>query len=94
MIRRRWMAVLLLVGLVAGFALAATAGTEDVPRITKEKLKEMSGNPDLVILDVRIGKDWDASEFKIKGAVREDPEKIDEWKDKLSKEKTIVLYCA
>jgi predicted sulfurtransferase len=94
MIRKRWVAVFLLAGLVAGFALAASAGTEDVPRMTKEALKAMAGNPDLVLLDVRRGKDWDASEFKIKGAVREDPEKFDAWKSKLPKEKTIVLYCA
>ena len=92
---KRWMAVLLAVGMVAGFA-AAAAGTEDAPRITKEELKGMlaSPDPDLVLLDIRVGKDWDASEFKIKGAVRQDPSKFDEWKAKLDKGKKIVLYCA
>jgi hypothetical protein len=94
MICKRWMAVLLAVVMVAGFAVAAVAATEDAPRITKEELKGMLGKPELVLLDVRRGKDWDSSEFKIKGAVREDPSKIDEWKGKVDKGKTLVLYCA
>ena len=94
MICKRWMAVLLAVGMLVGFAAAAAAATEDVPRITKEELKGMMGKPDLVLLDVRAGKDWDASEIKIKGAVRQDPSKFDEWKAKLDKGKTLVLYCA
>ena len=94
MVCKRWLAVLLVVVVVAGFAVAAAAATEDAPRITKEELKGMLGKPELVLLDVRRGKDWDSSEFKIKGAVREDPSKIDEWKGKVDKGKTLVLYCA
>ncbi len=94
MARKRLMMVFLLAGIVAGFAFTAVAGNENVPRMAKEELKAKIGNPDLIVLDVRTGKDWDASEFKIKGALREDSAKIDGWKDKYSKEKTIVLYCA
>ncbi len=39
----------------------------DVPRITKEELKSMLGNPDVVILDVRGAKQWKASEKKNQG---------------------------
>ena len=94
MIRKRWMVVLLLTGIAAGFAFTALAAPEDIPRMTRDELKGMMQNPDMVILDVRVGKDWDASEFKIKGAVRTDPAKLDAWKDKFGKEKTLVLYCA
>jgi hypothetical protein len=50
-----------------------TARADDVPRMTKEELRARLGAPELVILDLRIGRDWQASDLKIKGAVREDP---------------------
>ena len=90
--------ILAVIGFVLSFAVMGVspdpAFSEDVPRITKEELKEKLGNPDVVIVDVRIGKDWKASEFKIKGAVRADPKKITSWAEKQEKEKTLVLYCA
>jgi rhodanese-related sulfurtransferase len=69
--------------------------TEDAktPRITKEELKSMMGNPDLIIIDVRLGEEWKKSEWKIKGAVREDPEEdFRTWMSKYPKEKTLVFY--
>jgi rhodanese-related sulfurtransferase len=66
----------------------------DVPRMTKDELKALLGNPDLVILDVRASSDWTASDLKIKGAVREDPNDTESWANKYSKDKTLVLYCA
>jgi rhodanese-related sulfurtransferase len=54
----------------------------------------MMNNPDLVIIDVRTGRDWASSESKIKGAVREEPNKAESWADKYEKSKTLVLYCA
>jgi len=66
----------------------------DAPRITKEELKAKMGNPDLLIIDVRYGKDWTESDLKIKGAVREDPDAVDSWASKYSKDKTLVFYCA
>lgn len=68
----------------------------DVPRISKEKLKSMLGNPDVVVVDVRTFFDRKMSVNQIKGAVREDPDpaKVKSWAKKYSKEKTIVLYCA
>lgn len=68
-----------------------------VPRMTKEKLNSLLGNSDLdvIILDVRLGKEWYNSKWKIKGAVREDPEKdVKAWADKYPKDKTLVLYCS
>ena len=38
--------------------------------MTKDELKAMLGNPDLVIFDVRLGSDYFASDTKIKGAKR------------------------
>jgi len=62
--------------------------------MTKEYLKGLLSNSDLAIVDVRFRRDWTCSDLKIKGAVREDPENIESWANKYSKDKTIVLYCA
>jgi rhodanese-related sulfurtransferase len=68
----------------------------EIPRISKEELKSMLGNPDVVIIDVRIIADHNKSVKQIKGSVREDPNptEVKSWANKYSKEKTIVLYCA
>jgi len=67
---------------------------EDVQRMTKEELKAVIDSPDVIIVDVRSGRDWKSSESKIKNAVREEPYKADSWGDKHDKNKTYVLYCA
>jgi cytochrome c-type biogenesis protein CcmH/NrfF len=64
----------------------------DIPRITKEELKSMLGNPDAVIVDVRGAKQWEASGRKIKGAVWEDPKNVESWADKYPKGKIFVFY--
>jgi rhodanese-related sulfurtransferase len=66
----------------------------DVPRMTKDELKALLGNPELIILDVRLGGDWKDSDLKIKGAVREEPRDMESWANKYSKDKTLVLYCS
>ena len=77
------------------FGIFAQIGlTADVPRISKEEFKEKIGAPDVVIVDVRQVKDWTASEYKIKGAVREDPSNINSWSGKYDKDKILILYCA
>jgi len=78
-----------ILGMLAPFVMA-----EEAPRITKDELKALLDDPDLVILDVRRGKDWNKSEKKIKGAVRENPKRFKSWVHTYSKEKTLVLYCA
>jgi rhodanese-related sulfurtransferase len=65
----------------------------DVPRMTMDELKAMLGNPDLVIIDVRLERDWNKSDSKIKGAVREEPVHIESWANKYPKDKILVLYC-
>mgnify|MGYP001040962953 FL=1 len=80
---------------VASAALfATTAAAQDVKKMTIEELKGMLGNPDLVIVDVRRDGDWKLSKVKIKGAVREDQEKVETWMSKYPKDKTLVFYCA
>jgi hypothetical protein len=81
--------VLLLFTLLGCKTLSLSA---EVSRMTKEELKAMLGNPDLIILDVRAGSDWSGSDLKVKGAIREDPGNVKSWANKYSKDKTLVLY--
>jgi predicted sulfurtransferase len=93
--KKRWSKVLTVLLVFCSLALFAKAAVaDDVPRMSKEELRAMLGNPDVVIIDVRSGKDWDASESKIKDAVREEPRQAKSWADKYDKDKTYVLYCA
>jgi rhodanese-related sulfurtransferase len=85
-----WLGVVLSLGVV--LAMVVPAMSQEVPRISKEDLKEMLGKPDVVIVDVRTGSDWNASTVKVKGAVREEPDKVDSWIEKYPKSKTVVLY--
>lgn len=64
----------------------------EVPRLTKEELRSLIGAPEVVVLDVRVGDEWKKSNEKIQGAVREDPEKYNQWAVKYPKEKTLVFY--
>lgn len=83
---------LLMLGL-ATMALAMGNKGPEVPRMTKEELLPMLGNLDVVIIDVRIGEEWKKSPWKIKGAVREPPEKgAQPIAEKYPKDKTYVLY--
>ena len=84
----------ILVGLTLLAACSLNAVSGSAPRITKEELKSMLGNAKLVIVDVRRSKDWNASEYKIKDAVRVDPDprKVDSWANSYGKDKTIVVY--
>lgn len=90
--------LILLIAISVVFAAAAFFATpavaQDVKRMTIEELKGMLGNPDLVIVDVRRDGDWKSSKVKIKGAVREDQDKVDAWMNKYPKDKTLVFYCA
>ena len=78
--------------LVLAFSLNAVAGS--APRITKEELKSMLGDAKLVVVDLRRSKDWNSSEYKIKGAVRADPDprKVESWASSYGKDKTFVVY--
>lgn len=67
---------------------------DSVSRIEIQDLKNMLGSDDVIILDVRAGRDWSTSEFKIPGAVRASGEDFDKWKNSYPKDKKLILYCA
>jgi hypothetical protein len=68
--------------------------SDQVPRMSIDDLKHRLGSSDTVILDVRTGWSWSASNDKIAGAIREDPKQFSHWYDKYPKDKTLVLYCS
>ncbi len=82
--------LLLFVFLVSGTPVIAG----DVKLMEKEELSSLLGSDDLVILDVRTGRDWSSSEFKIKGAIRASSSNFSMWAESYPKDKTVVLYCA
>jgi rhodanese-related sulfurtransferase len=84
----------LVVALLLSGLVARALSAQDVPRIDKKELKELIGNPDVIILDVRTDGDWKTSDRQIQGALREDPSLFDTWASKYPKDKTLVLYCA
>jgi rhodanese-related sulfurtransferase len=92
---RRLLFLLLTVFLTAALLSGMGKGpkAEEVPRMTVEELKAEHGSLDLVVIDVRTERDWEASDRKIAGAVREDPASPQQWAEKYAKESRIVLYC-
>ncbi len=76
-------------GMILIFMLSAAGSAEEVPRINKEEVKKMLGNPDVIIVDIRKVVDR-----KIKGAIREDPGRLFSQTHKYPKNKTLILYCA
>ncbi len=94
MMHNKWQTLLLAAGLVAVIAAVPAVAQQTVPRMTVETLAGMLHDPDLVIVDARSGHDWNASEFKIKGAVRPDMSRLDAWEEQFGFDKTLVIYCA
>jgi Rhodanese-like domain len=95
-------AVLLVMGLVLTLLVAGpsfvTGEADDkipfpeVPRITKEQLKELLGKSDLVIIDARPVEQWKYSDQMIPGTAHEDPLTVDSWSQKYDKNKRMVIY--
>ena len=93
--KKKMIRILLVTAYVAmAITMGQTATAADIPRMTKEDLKAKLGTPHLVIVDLRVGTDWKASEMKIKGAVRGDPQNIESWAKQYPEDTTFVLYCA
>jgi rhodanese-related sulfurtransferase len=89
---RWWLLVIAASLLMAVSGSCATA--QEAPRVDKETLKSWLDNSEVVIIDVRQPEDWQGSDKKIKGSVREAPGEVKTWAASLPKDKKIVLYCA
>jgi len=79
--------------LALSFLTAPSIFAASAPTMGKDELKSLLGSDNLVILDVRIGRDWSSSEFKIKDAVRMEGFDLSVI-EKYPKDATLVLYCA
>ena len=86
---RLW-ALVLMVSLLAFTWSCSTSGKP--PLLGKETLKGWLADPQVIILDVRAAKDWNVSDRIIKGAVRQDPNTVENWAANLPKDRKIVLY--
>ena len=83
-----------LAALWTALAGSAAYAQQDVPRMTKEDLQPLLANPDVIVIDVRAKSDWEGDALMVRGAVREDPSKVESWMEKYPKDKTLVFYCA
>lgn len=97
-------AMMVLIAGVAVLGMSSKAGAKlvfptkeemkAIPRITKEEVKSMLGDQNVIILDIRLKPHWEKSEEQIPGAVYEDPTKdVKTWIHKYPKDKLIVIYC-
>jgi rhodanese-related sulfurtransferase len=85
-------AIALIIG--GGLLPSVSAAPSQVSWISKDGLKSLLGRPDVIVIDVRLPGQWKGSEFKIAGALREDPgQSTESWAAKYPKDKTIILYC-
>ncbi len=81
-------------GLTASVGLAAVtaASPEEIHKIPKDKARSMLERSELTAIDVRMPHDWEASDVKIFGAIREDPKDVGSWANKYPKDKALLLY--
>jgi rhodanese-related sulfurtransferase len=75
-------------------AMCLTASAASVALMSTDELKSRLGDADLVVLDVRAGRDWHNSDKKIAGSERVKPGGANQWVINYPKDKEIVLYCA
>ena len=73
-------------------AFLSTQAFGQVIPITINQLLESLDNAQFLILDVRAPENWQASDSKIKGAVRKNPDAFDSWANDLPQNKSLVLY--
>ena len=84
---------LLIFFLAIGFSVFLSAQAfGQITNITVDQLLESLDHPQLLVLDVRTSGSWQASDNKIKGAVRKNPDTFDSWVNELPKEKYLALY--
>jgi len=73
---------------------AAFSATDVVPRITVQELKaKMDKGEDIVIIDVRAGREYTDSKIKMKGAIRIPIVQLETRINELPRDKEIVTYC-
>jgi hypothetical protein len=92
--RKQKVLTLMVLPVIASVFFAVAGCAAEAPRVSKEEVKSLLGNPDILILDARVGSSWSESGRKIKGAIRIDPYNVDSWAASLPKDKKIIIYCS
>ncbi|MEJ2323408.1 MAG: hypothetical protein P8Y77_01220 [Nitrospirota bacterium] len=72
--------------------VCSVAAAADINCMSKDELRSALDDPGLTVIDVRQGGDWDGSDTKIKGAVRQDPGEVEKWAGGYAKDARLVLY--
>ena len=73
---------------------SAFSATDAVPRITVQELKaKMDKGEDIVIIDVRAGREYEDSKIKMKGAIRISIVQLENRINELPRDKEIITYC-
>jgi len=85
---------LMLLSLIFGhMPLPHATETKGISKISVDEVKQLLGQPDTIIIDVRTPRNWWRSGKKIMTAIREDPSKVDQWLQKYTKDQTLIFYC-
>ena len=62
--------------------------------ITPQTFKEhIDKGKSILVLDVRRDTDYQADKGMIPGAVKRNPEQVEEWAQEIPKDKDVVVYC-
>lgn len=75
-------------------AMSLTVNAASVQLMSTDELKSRLGDADLVVLDVRSGRDWISSDEKIAGSERVRLGGANQWVINYPKDKELVLYCS
>ncbi len=84
--------VVCLAALAIGLAACGRPDPE-IPRISVAAAFTQHGDPHTVFVDVRTDRTWLTSAQKIAGAVREDPNAVEQWAGRYDPQTTFVCYC-
>ncbi len=70
------------------------SAADNVPRITVQELKaKIDKGEDVVIVDVRAGREYEDSKIRIKGAIRIPIVQLEARSNELPRDKEIITYC-
>jgi len=70
------------------------SAADNVPRITVQELKaKMDKGEDVVILDVRAGREYKDSKIRIRGDIRIPIVQLEARSNELPRDKEIITYC-
>ena len=76
---------------VLGIVNSSCAGTS-YQRMDKVALNDYLDSKNVIIIDVRESRDWKSSKYKIKGAIRLEPNDPKVANVPLPKDKTLIFY--